>query len=279
MTRSLVRPTVTVGPARVTAVLDAAGPFFTPLTEAFPGAAPALREAAELLDPGPPAAGDGWWLAFRAYVVEVGDRVVLVDTGAASDTALRPSWAPGPDTHLAHRIADQAGVQASDVTDVVLTHLHADHAAGSVDGTGAPAFPDARYLAQDAELAALGAGTPLRTGLVDPLRAAGQLHACAGEVEVASAAGVSVRLVPTPGHTPGHQSLVVASDGELVVLGGDVFLHALQVVDPGQRYAHDADPEQAERTRVAVLDRLRERGGRLGTAHLRAPYLEVDAVG
>ncbi|WP_284533041.1 MBL fold metallo-hydrolase [Nocardioides sp. T2.26MG-1] len=268
---------MTVGPVRVTAVLDATGPFFTPLADAFPGATPELREAAERLDPGPSAPDGEWWLAFRAYVVEVGDRVVLVDTGAASDTALRPSWAPGPDTHLVRRIADQAGVLAADVTDVVLTHLHADHAAGSVDGSGAPAFPNATYLVQDADLAALGPGTLLRTGLVEPLLGAGQLRGCAGEVELASAGGVSARLVPTPGHTPGHQSLVIAADDDLVVLAGDVFLHELQVIEPGRPYAHDADPALAERTRIGLLDRLAEHGGRLGTAHLRAPYLEVEA--
>ena len=263
----------------MTAVLDAEGPFFAPLAEAFPGATPALREAAERLDPSPPATAPGeWWLAFRTYVVEVGDRVVLVDTGAASDTPLRPSWAPGPVTHLAHRVVEQAGVAAADVTDVVLTHLHLDHAAGSVDASGTPAFPNARYLVQDDEVAALGPESPLRAGLVEALRSTGQLRGCAGEVELAVAsAGVSVRLVPTPGHTPGHQSVVVAAGADLLVLAGDVFVHALQVLDPAAGYAHDADPALAERTRAGMLDLLAERSGRLGTAHLRAPYLALGA--
>ncbi len=275
-----VRPSVTaVGPARVTAVLDAEGPFLTPLAEAFPGVPPELRDAAERLDPGPAATPDGqWWLAFRTYVVEVGDRVVLVDTGAVSDTGLRPPWGPAPVAHLTDRVVEQAGVAPAEVTDVVLTHLHLDHAAGSVAASGDPAFPNARYLLQDAEVAALGPESPLRAGLVDPLRAAGQLHGCAGEVElVPPSAGVSVRLVPTPGHTPGHQSVVIAAGAELLVLAGDVLVHALQVLNPATRYAHDTDPALAERTRVGLLDDLAERGGLLGTAHLRAPYLAVGA--
>ncbi|HEY0950490.1 MBL fold metallo-hydrolase, partial [Nocardioides sp.] len=255
------------------------GPFFAPLSDAFLGTTPALREAAERLDPGPVDTPDGqWWLAFRTYVVEAGDRVVLVDTGAASDTALRPSWAPGPARHLADRVVAQAGVAPTDVTDVVLTHLHLDHAAGSVDASGAPAFPNARYLVQQAELAAIGPESLLWTGLVEPLRATGQLHSCAGEVELAPpTAGTSVRLVPTPGHTPGHQSVAVSTADHLMVLAGDVFVHALQVLDPAARYAHDADPELAERTRAGVLDLLSGHGGRLGTAHLHAPYLAVGA--
>jgi glyoxylase-like metal-dependent hydrolase (beta-lactamase superfamily II) len=233
----------------VTPVLDAEGSFFEPFADAFTGVA---------ADDHP---DDGvWWLSFRAYVVESAGRVVLVDTGAASDTPLRPSWGPAADGHLVHRLREQAGIDADDVTDVVLTHLHADHAAGSVTAAGEPAFRSARYLVQEAE-----AGSPL----AEPFRRTGQLQVCTGETALTA----DVRLLPTPGHTPGHQSVLVADGDEVVVLAGDVFLHEVQVRDPSVRYHYDADDEAARRSRERLLRILSERGGRLGTAHLRRPYL------
>jgi glyoxylase-like metal-dependent hydrolase (beta-lactamase superfamily II) len=232
-------------------VLDGVCSFFEPFAEAFSDVAP--EEHPE----------DGvWWLSFRAYVVESAGRVVLVDTGAASDTPLRPSWGPPADGHLVDRLREQAGIEADDVTDVVLTHLHADHAAGSVTATGEPAFRNARYVVQEAE-----SGSPL----AEPFRRTGQLQVCAG----ATALTTDVRLLPTPGHTPGHQSVLVTDGEEVVVLAGDVFLHEVQVRDPSVRYHYDADDEAARRSREQVLRILTERGGRLGTAHLRTPYLPL----
>jgi glyoxylase-like metal-dependent hydrolase (beta-lactamase superfamily II) len=234
---------------RVTPVLDAEGPFFEPFAEAFSGVGP---------DDHPE---DGVWrLAFRAYAVETAGRVVLVDTGAASDTPLRPSWAPAAYGHLVDRLREQAGIDPDDVTDVVLTHLHADHAAGSVTAAGDPAFPNARYLVQEAELP---------NPLAEPIREL--LEVCRGATEVAP----GVRLLPTPGHTPGHQSVVVSDGDEVVVLAGDVFLHEAQVRDPSVRYHYDADDEAARRSREQLLQLLTQRGGRLGTAHLRRAYLRL----
>ena len=174
------RESVTVGDATVTALLDAEGPFFLPLSEAFPSVAADVLERAERLDPDPRPAPDRWWLAFRVYVVEAAGRLVLVDTGAASDTALHSSWAP-EGGHLVDRLVVELGIEADQVTDVVLTHLHGDHAAGSIDRDGRPAFPRATYHLQSVELDAVraaGAGGEQWRHLLEPLRDADQLHAC-----------------------------------------------------------------------------------------------------
>src|SRR4051795_2679349 len=86
--------TVFVGDARVTAVLDAEGAFFMPVREAFPDADDDVWAAAARIDPGSTLDAGAWWLAFRVYVVETGSQVILVDTGAASDTPARSPWAP-----------------------------------------------------------------------------------------------------------------------------------------------------------------------------------------
>ncbi len=275
-------PPLTIGDARVTPVLDSEGPFFLPLREAFPTLDDELLAAAARMDPPRRDAGadDTWHLAFRAYLVEVGELVILVDTGAASDTAVRRSWAPLAG-HLADRLPELAGVTREQVTHVVLTHLHADHAAGSVDRAGRPAFPHAQYLVQADELAALTAGDAdgsLGTTLVDPLTASGQLRACQGDVELVEAPA-TVRLVPTPGHTPGHQSVVVQSGDRSAVLAGDVFLHAAQLVDPACRYLFDDDDEVAEASRRQLLERLRTGDACVGTAHLGEAFVPGATLG
>ena len=118
-------------------------------------------------------------------------------------------------------------------------------------------------------------GEPWRH-LLEPLTEADQLHACAGAVDlVAGGPGPSVRLEPTPGHTPGHQSVLVSAAGDHVLIAGDVFTHALQVVEPTSRYVFDQDSDEAVRTRVALLGSARSLGARLGTAHLHAAFISV----
>ncbi|WP_051247412.1 MBL fold metallo-hydrolase [Nocardioides halotolerans] len=266
-----------LGGATITALLDAEGPFFLPLSEAFPDADADLLEGADRLDPDPRPAPGRWWLAFRVHVVEVAGRVVLVDTGAASDTPLHSAWAPsGP--HLADRLADELDVGAEQVTDVVLTHLHGDHAAGSIDHEGRPAFPAATYHLQTREIEAVRAageaGEHWRQ-LLDPLAAADQLHACEGAVALAAGPGPAVELRPTPGHTPGHQSVLVSGAQGRVLVAGDVFTHALQVLEPASRYVFDQDHDEAVRTRQEVLESVRTLGAALGTAHLHTSFVRV----
>jgi glyoxylase-like metal-dependent hydrolase (beta-lactamase superfamily II) len=162
---------------------------------------------------------------------------------------------------------------------VVLTHLHGDHAAGSIDGEGRPAFPRATYHLQSRELDAVrsaGEAGELWRHLLDPLTDADQLHACAGAADLVSGgAGPSVRLVPTPGHTPGHQSVLVSSADDHVLLAGDVFTHALQVVEPASHYLFDADSDEAVRTRASLLGSARSLGARLGTAHFHRAFVDV----
>lgn len=274
MTES-VTSTIAVGDARITAVLDAEGPFFAPLRETFPDASDDAWRAARQIDPTSMREPDTWWLAFRAYVVEVGGLVVLVDTGAASDTPARSSWTPrGP--HLTQRLQDALGLASDAVTHVVLTHLHGDHTAGSVDADGRPAFPQAEYLVPAADVAAVeSSGSPLHSGLVEPLRRSGRLRLCSGAVELVSQ-GTQAGVVPTPGHTPGHQTVVVEQADEYAVLAGDVVLHAVQLVDPGTRYVYDDDHETAALTRRDLLARWRSSGGVLGTAHLGVPWVSAE---
>ncbi|MEV0328948.1 MBL fold metallo-hydrolase [Micromonospora echinospora] len=110
--------------------------------------------------------------------------------------------------------------------------------------------------------------------MVEPLRATGQLHEVDGASRLHAAPGCAgcVRVVPTPGHTPGHQSVVVDGGHDQVIVTGDVLVHAVQLADADVGYRYEADPEVARETRRRLLDGARGRRAVLATAHLNRPW-------
>ena len=245
--------------------MDAAGPFFTDLRQAFPGAMREQWDAARAVDPRAFVGDGGWELDFRAFLIRGAGRNVLVDVGVGPVGSPAGAWAPVPGV-LPEEL-ERVGVEPADVDTVVLTHLHSDHCGWAVLPGGAPMFVNARYVVQRRETAPLRDGDSALNYVVGPLRNADQLQEIDGEHQVAS----RIRVVPTPGHTPGHQSVWVDD----VVVTGDVLVHAVQLVAPEVAYAYEDDPEQARRTRVALLQEARERGARLATAHLREAFVSV----
>ncbi|MEU5905757.1 MBL fold metallo-hydrolase [Micromonospora sp. NPDC047467] len=257
----------TLGSITVTALTDGEGPFFQPRADAFPTATAAHWREADRRDPSSVTADGQWWLQFRSFALRVGDGpVTLVDAGIGPADAPAASWAPVPGRLPAELAA--AGIDPDDVHAVVLTHLHTDHVGWAVTGTpGRPYFPNASYLVQRAELDALQVINPgLRASLVEPLRAAGQLRVVDGETSLTPA----VRLLPTPGHTPGHQSVLLTSADERMLVTGDLLVHAVQLVDPDLAYAHEEDPEEARRSRLTAL--RTHSPTILATPHLGTPF-------
>ncbi|WBB66500.1 MBL fold metallo-hydrolase [Micromonospora sp. WMMD812] len=264
-------PSRTLGSITVTPITDGEGPFFQPRTAAFPEATEEQWRAADRRDPASVTADGRWWLRFRSFAVRAGDGpVTLVDAGIGPAGSPAASWAPVPG-RLPEELA-AAGIDPDDVRTVVLTHLHTDHVGWAVTGSpGTPYFREAEYLVQRAELAALDAVNPeLRARLVAPLRAAGQLREVDGEATI----GPGIRLLPTPGHTPGHQCVLLDGHDERLLLTGDLLVHAVQLVDPELAYAHEVDPDQARASRTTLLRALATRPGPtlLATPHLGAPF-------
>jgi glyoxylase-like metal-dependent hydrolase (beta-lactamase superfamily II) len=147
---------------------------------------------------------------------------------------------------------------------VIITHLHTDHVGWAVD-RGTPYFTNATYLLPRADIDAVKQLNPaLEHELLAPLRETGQLSTVDGDRDVAP----HVRIVATPGHTPGHQSVLL---DDTVLFTGDLLVHAVQLIDPDLAYAHEVDPDQARRSRRA---RLAAHTGLLATPHLGEPFTQ-----
>jgi glyoxylase-like metal-dependent hydrolase (beta-lactamase superfamily II) len=76
---------------------------------------------------------------------------------------------------------------------------------------------------------------------------------------------------PTPGHTPGHMSVLVSSQGEKAIITGDVLANPAQVTNPDWVFGFDMDPGSAVETRTALLDRIEAEGLKIVTCHFPAP--------
>lgn len=275
-TRTSGTATMSAGPWQITALLDAEGPFFAPNDEAFTGATQRDWDRARRLDPAAFGPDNTWHLDFRCFAVRLPrGGYALIDTGVGPAGSPASGWAPVPG-HLLERLAG-AGIHREDVRLVVLTHLHEDHFGWSVSLDGVPNFPNARYVVQGTEIAALeekGDEVSL-SYVVEPLRATDQLDVVTGESCLARGHGGTVGTIPTPGHTPGHQSVVVRAPGKQVVITGDVLVHAVQLVNPDVAYAYEADHDVARETRHALLRDARRRRTWLATAHLNTPFVPV----
>ncbi|KUN01154.1 MBL fold metallo-hydrolase [Streptomyces yokosukanensis] len=193
-----------------------------------------------------------------AFVVD-GLRV-LVDTGIGNGKQrANPAW-HDLDTPYLERLT-AAGFPPDSVDLVILTHLHADHVGWNTreeNGAWVPTFPRARYLTSRAERD-FWAGYDMeeaRRQMFDdsvvPVERAGLLDLVDVPAEGAEIAP-GLRLVPTPGHTPGHVAVELTSRGERALITGDCIHHPVQLAHPAIGACVDIDPGQSEASRRALL--------------------------
>jgi glyoxylase-like metal-dependent hydrolase (beta-lactamase superfamily II) len=259
-----------VGSFAVHPVVDVAGPLDTANREAFPGATEAEWAAARALDPAAFGVDDAWVLTFRAFVVVApDDSVTVVDLGVGGATSPAAGWAPGVGTFPEGLAA--LGIVPADVGTVVLTHLHEDHVGWVLGRAGLPLFANADHVVQATEVRAVADEREIVEATIDPLRAAGLLRDVDGVTRLAD----GIDLEPTPGHTPGHQSVWIASGDDVLLLTGDVLVHAVQLVAPHVAYVAEDDPVAARATRERVFAEARRRGADLGTAHLHDAFVAL----
>jgi glyoxylase-like metal-dependent hydrolase (beta-lactamase superfamily II) len=266
--------TVGFGAIEITALCDAATRFPHPLAEAFPEVPPEMWDELRGRYPEAFTGEDGWLFHDHCYLVRTEGLTALVDAGFGAAWTVAARWA-GVAGNLPGELSD-AGLSASDVDQVVITHLHLDHIGWTVSGPedGTPTFPNARYLIGRADWEGFWElGDEEDRAAFDqqvrPLDAAGVLDLVDGERELSK----GLTVVPTPGHTPGHQSVLVQAEGRTALLSGDLTNHPVQVTEPRWRSGGDMDPSLAAWTRRQWLDRLESEEAMLCTAHYPDPFV------
>lgn len=223
-------------------------------------------------------AGDEHWpWHVHAFLLRTPAGDVLVDTGVGTFGPYAP-WAEeaGPDAW--------AGIDAAAVQHVVLTHLHADHSGGTVLTDGSPRFPNARYHAHPADWEHFGSDPVVLDGgerrydartALEGLAADGTLSLEPDDHEVSP----GVRVVHTPGHTPGHRSVLLDGGEDALLLTGDLLHMPIQVAHPEWPSSHDVDPATGSASRSAILGRARDLGWHVAVSHFARPFGHVSADG
>lgn len=221
--------------------------------------------------------------SFNGFLVNTGTKLVLIDTGAGN------LFSPTLGKLLANLKA--SGYQPEQVDEIYITHMHPDHIGGLL-ADGKAAFPNAivradkregDYWLSDAnaakapdEMKGFFQGAKAALG---PYVAAGKYQPFSGNSDLVP----GVKAVSTIGHTPGHTSYVVESQGQkLVVIGDLIHVGAIQFPDPTVVIGFDTDSKSAEAERQKLFAAAAKDGFLLAGAHLSFPgvgHLRADGKG
>jgi glyoxylase-like metal-dependent hydrolase (beta-lactamase superfamily II) len=208
-------------------------------------------------------------LALRCLLLEHDAGPVLIDTGIGNKESDKFKAIYGVDnagtrgpTRLEDALAD-AGFAAGDVRYVINTHLHFDHAGGNTVAAGQGvelAFANATYVVQQGELAfARRRNERISASYLapnfDPVEAAGRWRPVEGDTELLP----GVRLVPTPGHVPFHQSVLISHRGETACFVADLVPTASHVPLPWIM-GYDLEPLVTLETKRSMLGQAEVEG-------------------
>ncbi|WP_422048357.1 MBL fold metallo-hydrolase [Shimia sp.] len=219
--------------------------------------------------------GDEVEIGANFWVVRGQNRVILVDTGSAQALQARfpqtgQAWEP---------------LQGETPTDIVLTHMHADHLGGFLDSD---VFPEVTIHIAEAEWAfwtnpdlpnAVDEDTRPMVQMIQSVAAGIKDRVVLFQPKQSLISGIS--LVPLPGHTPGHSGVQIESGNEtLLIIGDAVISEAVQFAHPEVTYALDGDAAQAVVTRRALLAEAAASGTTIAATHFAFPGLgKVAAEG
>ena len=235
----------TVGAVKITRIVEMEMPVaYSPDTVFLTEATPEELRKMSWLYPNFVDEDDRMRLSIHALLVEAPGLRLVVDTcigndknrGMLGDRALSTPFLQ----HL-----EEAGWSRDSVDAVGCTHLHVDHVGWNTmleDGKWVPTFPKARYLIGKTELDHWrgeedGEMQAILSDSVQPILDAG----LAELVEMDHRISPELRLTPTPGHTPGHVSVVIESEGQSAVITGDMTHHPCQMGHPDWSPSFDSD--------------------------------------
>lgn len=268
-----------IGEIRVTSLVEYFGPTHDPaiLYPAFD------RAAFDAVIPSLPTghyvpACDRLVVAIQIWLLECGDRRILIDTGCGNGKTRTT-----PRMHLLNSLWPEwlaaAGQSFDSITDVVMTHFHSDHVGWNTkakDGTWVPTFANATYhfpkadyeWFQAAHLDGRMSDGGSFADSIAPVVEAGLARFLTDEEEVAGC----LRMVPAPGHTPGMVNYWITSNGETGVFCADIFHSVVQIYRPDWNTAFCIEPDNALATRAAFLEKAAERGALVMPCHFAPPH-------
>jgi glyoxylase-like metal-dependent hydrolase (beta-lactamase superfamily II) len=208
----------------------------------------------------------------NGYLINTGAKLVLVDTGAAG------LFGPTLGNLVANLKA--AGYQPEQVDEIYITHMHPDHVGGLMAGEQL-VFPNATVRADQKDVdfwlsktnfaAAPESAKGFFQGAmasINPYLAAGKFKPFDGDTELVP----GVRAQTSHGHTAGHSTYVVESQGRKLVLWGDLMhVAAVQFAAPAVTIQFDTDPKAAALQRRRAFADAAKNGYYVAAAHLSFP--------
>lgn len=217
-------------------------------------------------------------LTVQSWLVQTPSHSIVVDTciGNGKQGRSVPRWNGLDEPYLDALTA--AGAPAETIDIVLCTHLHVDHVGWNtklVNGEWVPTFANARYVFGRTEYeywaahSSDGEHKAVFEDSVQPIVAAGLADLVTADHRI----GDEVSLIATPGHSPGHMSVLIRSDGAEALLTGDVAHHPCQMARLDWSSAVDFDPAQSAETRKTLFSRFAETpalvfGGHFDPGHL-----------
>ena len=193
-----------------------------------------------------------WNSSYTCLLIRTGEHLALVDTGAGS---------LGPTTGQLPLTLAQLGIGPSDIDLVVITHAHPDHLGGNTDAQGELRFPTAQWVMSEREwqfwtggeaereLPEHGRDVLLGFALRNLSVIKDRVRLVSGDEEILP----GIRVVPAPGHTPGHVAVIVQSKGQSLYGLSDVVLHPAHMREPQWVAVVDMLPTQTVATRRSLL--------------------------
>jgi len=213
-------------------------------------------------------------LSIHTFVVQTPHHTILVDTCIGHDRQRDiPSWVH-MQTDYPSRLR-RAGVHPEAVDYVFCTHMHVDHVGWNThlkDGQWVPTFPNARYLFHQTEWEYWKTSTEdnqvqVMGDSVQPIIDAGLADLVSSDFVIED----GIHLAPTPGHTPGHCSVHLHSNGDHAVITGDMIHHPWQIAEPYRPSRACTDPEQAVRTRTEFVHKYADTATLILGTHFAPP--------
>lgn len=208
----------------------------------------------------------------NAYLINTGKRLVLVDAGAGNLF--------GPTLGKLMGNLKASGYTPEEVDDIFLTHMHPDHV-GGLSENRVIQFPNAvvhaerdesaYWLSQKHMDAAPAASKGFFEGAmasVEPYVKAGKFKPFDGRVVLLP----GVTSYPSFGHTAGHTSYMIESEGKKLLLMGDlIHVPAVQLDHPNVTIAFDTDPKEAAASRIKVFNQMAKERTLVAGAHMPFP--------